>query len=127
MDGSVLIAEARRALLQAHAPYSRFRVGAAVMTADGTVYRGCNIENVSLGLGICAERVALFTATADGAAEIVAVAVATERDEMVTPCGACREVILELAPRARVFLADAGGGMREISPGELLPGGRTTS
>jgi cytidine deaminase len=122
MDGSDLVREARRALEHAHAPYSRFRVGAAVLASDGRIVRGCNIENASLGLGMCAERVAIYSALAEGAPEIVAIAVATERDELVTPCGACREAIAAFAPRATVFLADRGGAVRTMTPEELLPG-----
>lgn len=122
MEPADLLREAHEALANAHAPYSGFRVGAAVLTAGGGVHRGCNIENASLGLGICAERVAVFTALAAGSSEIVAVAIATERDGLITPCGACREAIAAFAPRARVWLADRGGAVREMSPGELLPG-----
>jgi len=124
MDAEKLLGEARQALRNAHARYSGFRVGAAALSADGAVHRGCNIENASLGLGLCAERVAIFSALASGAPEIVAIAVATERDELVTPCGACREVIAAFAPRARVLLADKGGASREMTPEELLPGRR---
>jgi cytidine deaminase len=122
MDGAGLLHEAREALRNAHAPYSRFRVGAAALASSGTVYRGCNIENVSFGLGLCAERVAVFSALAAGATEIVAVAITTERDELVTPCGACREVLATFAPRARIFLADRGGMIREVGTADLLPG-----
>lgn len=126
MDGESLIREARLALQNAHAPYSGFRVGAAALAANGDIHRGCNVENASLGLSMCAERVAIFSALAAGASEIVAVAVATERDELVTPCGACREIIAAFAPRARVFLADRGGAVREMTPDDLLPGRRSS-
>jgi cytidine deaminase len=89
----------------AHAPYSNFQVGAAVLTADGEVFAGCNVENASYGLTICAERVAVGTAVAAGHRQIVAVAVASSGGH--SPCGACRQVLSEFGPAMDVILIDA--------------------
>jgi cytidine deaminase len=94
---SELLAAAREAQASAYAPYSNFSVGAAVLLSDGTIYRGCNIENASFGLTICAERVALFNAVADGRMDIAAVAVVTGSARVCKPCGACRQVIAEFS------------------------------
>ena len=91
--------------LNAHAPYSKFHVGAAVLTADGEIFAGCNIENASYGLTICAERVAVGSAVAAGHKEIVAVAVASSGGH--SPCGACRQVLSEFGPAMEVILIDA--------------------
>lgn len=93
-----LLAAATEAASNAYVPYSRFPVGAAVLTADGTIVTGCNVENASYPLTNCAERVAIGTAVATGAREIRAVAVYAPRVETVTPCGACRQVINEFKP-----------------------------
>lgn len=92
-----LIAAARNALATAYAPYSNFPVGAALLLTDGAIYRGCNIENASFGLTICAERVALFNAISAGRMDIAAVAVATNSPKLCKPCGACRQVIAEFS------------------------------
>jgi len=94
---SELIEAARAAQLSAYAPYSNFAVGAAVLLSDGTVYSGCNIENASFGLTVCAERVAIFSAVAAGRMDIVAVAVSTSAPKLCKPCGACRQVIAEFS------------------------------
>ena len=91
--------------LNAHAPYSKFHVGAAILTADGEVFAGCNVENASYGLTICAERVAVGSAVAAGHKEIVAVAVASSGAH--SPCGACRQVLSEFGPAMEVILVDA--------------------
>ena len=92
-----LLAAAREAQASAYAPYSNFAVGAAVLLSDGTIYHGCNVENASFGLTICAERVALFNAIADGRMDIAAVAVVTASPRICKPCGACRQVIAEFS------------------------------
>lgn len=104
-----LVEEARKALKNAYAPYSKFRVGAAVLTKNGKIYTGVNIENASYGLTICAERVAVFKAVSEGDREIEAVAVVVESDEPVAPCGACRQVIAEFNPDATIVMATADG------------------
>src|SRR3954452_19801777 len=90
-----LLAEAKAVSVRAYCPYSHFAVGAAVQTADGRVFAGCNVENASFGLTICAERNAIFQAVCAGARDIVAVAVYTPTKRPVSPCGACRQVIAE--------------------------------
>ena len=92
-----LLATAREAQASAYAPYSNFSVGAAVLLSDGSIYKGCNIENASFGLTVCAERVALFHAVTAGRMDIVAVAVVTSAPKLCKPCGACRQVIAEFS------------------------------
>ena len=94
---AALVAAAREAQEAAYAPYSNFTVGAAVLLSDGTVYRGCNIENASFGLTVCAERVAIFHAVAAGRIDIAAIAVSTSAPKLGKPCGACRQVIAEFS------------------------------
>jgi len=98
---SQLLMAAREAAETAYAPYSSFPVGAAVLTANGTVFQGCNVENASFPLTVCAERVAVGTAVAAGHREIVAVAVTAPKVASVTPCGACRQVLNEFKPMGR--------------------------
>jgi cytidine deaminase len=102
-----LVEKAREALRNAYAPYSKFRVGAAVLTRSGKIYTGVNVENASYGLTICAERVAVFKAVSEGDRDIVAVAVVVDSDEPAAPCGACRQVIAEFNPDALVVMATA--------------------
>lgn len=92
-----LVSAAREAQASAYAPYSNFTVGAAVLLSDGTVYKGCNIENASFGLTVCAERVAIFHAVTAGRMDIAAVAVSTSAPKLGKPCGACRQVIAEFS------------------------------
>lgn len=115
-----LTAAARRARERAYAPYSNFTVGAAVQCADGRVFEGCNVENASYGLTVCAERVALFSALAAGCREIDAIAIAGPGAEPLSPCGACRQVMTELAPNATVIMAGEDA-RRERSVAELMP------
>ncbi|HZQ63558.1 MAG TPA: cytidine deaminase [Casimicrobiaceae bacterium] len=117
-----LVALARRSFEHAHAPYSRFRVGAAVMDERGRAFTGANVENASFGLSMCAERVAIFSAIAAGAHAITAVAVSAERSADVTPCGACRQVMAEFCKPDVPVWCDAGGAkVTAFSVGELLP------
>jgi cytidine deaminase len=117
-----LRAAAAKAAKKAYCPYSHFPVGAAVLTKDGKIFTGCNVENASYGLTICAERNAIFAAVAAGAREIAAVAVFTPTSEATAPCGACRQVILEFGPSARVYCFGLNGpGIAYLLP-ELLPG-----
>lgn len=118
-DFTELLKAAQQAQTMAYAPYSRFAVGAALLATDGTIYTGCNVENASYGLGICAERNAVAHAVACGANQFTAVAVVT--DNGVTPCGACRQVLAEFAPRMTVIVADTRGNQRIYSLAELLP------
>ncbi len=122
-DYPALIAAARSARERAYVPYSRFAVGAAVLTASGNIFPGCNIENAAYPVTLCAERVALFSAYAAGEREIVAIAVITPTDDVASPCGACRQVMLELAPRSSVLLLNLQDARRHTTPQELLPHG----
>jgi cytidine deaminase len=116
-----LVEAALRVRENAYAPYSQFRVGAAVVSEDGRLFVGCNVENSSFGLTVCAERNAVAAAVAAGARP-VAVAIVTSRDH-VGPCGACRQVLAEFAPAMPVILADHDGGdVRFTSVDRLLPG-----
>lgn len=119
MEDKELIALAAEARQNAYAPYSHYAVGAALLTASGRVYRGCNVENASLGLTVCAERTAAFKAVCDGEREFTAIAVVTENGG--TPCGACRQVLNEFGPEMRVLVADASGDYRVYGLPELLP------
>ncbi|WP_322511407.1 cytidine deaminase [Chloroflexus sp.] len=119
-----LVAAALAAQRRAYAPYSQFAVGAAVLTADGQIFSGANIENASYPLTICAERVALFSAHMAAAGPVTALAVVTPTPTVASPCGACRQVIFELAPRAQIILLNANGSERRFTtPAELLPYG----
>jgi len=118
-----LVAAAREAAANAYCPYSGYPVGAAVLTLDGQIYTGCNVENVSYGLGNCAERTALFKAVSAGCREFAGVAVAGGAKRPAAPCGACRQVLAEFcAPGMPVFIARLKGGKVTASTvGELLP------
>ena len=112
---------ARAACAQAHCPYSRFPVGAAVLTADGSIASGCNVENASFGLTSCAERNAIFRAIADGATSIVALMLYTPTAQPAAPCGACRQVIMEFGRDAQVRCICDGPGSIDCVAHELLP------
>lgn len=109
LDAVALLEAARAAREQAYAPYSRFRVGAALLTADGTIVPGCNVENVSYGLTVCAERVAVSNAVAQGHREFVAVAIAAGTPTATPPCGMCRQVLFEFSPELTIVLPPAEG------------------
>jgi len=113
-----LIAAAAAVRERAYAPYSRFLVGAALRAADGTIFAGCNVENASYGLTICAERNAIAQAIAAGARDFTAVAVVSENG--VTPCGACRQVLVEFGPEMTVIVVDLRGRRRIYTLAELL-------
>lgn len=116
---------ARQAAGHSYAPYSRFPVGAAVLTHEGEIFSGANIENASFGLSICAERVALFQAVAKGHRKIAAVVVYTPTEKAVLPCGACRQVLAEFGPDAAVLGICDGDHRLETTLKELLPGAFT--
>lgn len=122
LDPPALVREAVAASRRAVAPYSKFRVGAALLTRDGTVIRGANVESVSYGLTCCAERVALFKALTEGHTDFTAVAIVAPCAK-TAPCGACRQLLAEYAPDARIFVADSRrpGKFREFSVDQLLP------
>ncbi len=119
-----LIALALEARKKAYAPYSHFAVGAALLAESGQVYAGCNVENASYGLSICAERVALFKAVAAGERRFKTIAVVTET--MATPCGSCRQVLAEFAEELEVIVADLEGQKGIYTLGELLPASFTS-
>ena len=112
---------ARGAAAKAHCPYSHFAVGAAVLTADGAIASGCNVENASFGLTVCAERNAIFRAVADGARAIVALVIYTPTAAPASPCGACRQVIVEFGRDALVRCVCDGPAHAQYTLAELLP------
>ncbi|WP_088011014.1 cytidine deaminase [Gottfriedia acidiceleris] len=127
MDKQQLINEAIKARVNAYVPYSKFQVGAALLTKDGQVIRGCNIENASYGLTNCAERTAVFKAYSDGITEFSAIAVVADTEGPVAPCGACRQVLFELCgPDTVVYLSNLNGAIQETTVKELLPGAFTS-
>lgn len=118
-----LLAAARRVIDHAYAPYSRFRVGAALLTTKGELFVGCNVENASYGITNCAERTAIFSAIAhSGRLEIRAIAVVNDQGVACSPCGACRQVIYEFGPQA-VVLFPTEKGWKQASIRQLLPEG----
>ena len=121
VDREQLILAARVARSKAYVPYSNYRVGAALLTADGTIFTGCNVENAAYPASICAERVAITKAISEGYHEFVAIVVATENGG--APCGICRQVMVEFARDLRVFLADETNLIAELRLRELLPHG----
>jgi len=116
-----LVAKAAEAREKALAPYSGFRVGAAIETRDGRVYTGCNIENASYGLSICAERVALWKALSEGAREFRAMAIVSEADTLTSPCGACRQLLWEYCGDITIHLHSLKGLDRNHRLTELFP------
>ena len=117
----VLIDAAWQAREHAYAPYSGFRVGAAVQCADGSIYGGCNIENVSYGLTNCAERTAMFQAVANGTKEFHRMVICADTPEPIAPCGACRQVMVELAPQMEVLLINKEGKQIFTTVEKLMP------
>ncbi len=120
-DEDALIAAAREARRQAYAPYSGFSVGAVVQARSGKLYTGCNIENASFGLTVCAERVALFKALSEGERQFQAVVIATDATTPTPPCGACRQVLWEFCGDIRIISAGLRGKTAEWSLAALLP------
>lgn len=122
-----LLQQAQEASERAYAPFSGFHVGAAILTASGQVFTGCNVENSSYGLTNCAERTAIFSAVAAGALsrqhELAAVAVVNREGAICSPCGACRQVIFEFGPEAVVIYRSHSGEMVQSKASELLPEG----
>jgi len=121
MDAEDLLERAREALTEAYAPYSEYRVGAALLTADGAVYTGCNVENANYSNSLHAEEVALGTAVSDGHRSFEAIAVASDARDGVTPCGMCRQSLAEFCDGAFEVYCDTEDGFRTYALGELLP------
>ncbi|NLL49104.1 MAG: cytidine deaminase [Firmicutes bacterium] len=127
MTGKELMEIARKAREQAYVPYSNYKVGAALLTADGRVFTGCNIENAAYSPSNCAERTAIFKAISEGVKDFVGLAVIADSPLPVTPCGVCRQVMAEFFdPKTPVYLGNMAGNIVETTFGELLPGAFTS-
>ncbi|KIL44443.1 cytidine deaminase [Jeotgalibacillus soli] len=123
MNKKTLMEEAKAAREKAYVPYSKFKVGAALLTKDGRIYHGCNIENAAYSMCNCAERTALFKAVSEGDRHFEAIAVVADTKRPVPPCGACRQVISELCNQdMKVYLTNLHGDVQELTVAELLPG-----
>ena len=116
-----LLEAAKNVRKNAYAPYSGFHVGAALLTENGDIYRGCNVENASLGLTTCAERTAVYSAIADGNRSFKAIAVISDLSRPVAPCGACRQILFEFAPDIWVINANLEGSYKVFRLSDLLP------
>lgn len=126
MDKKKYIEEANKMLSKAYIPYSKFPVGAALVTKEGKIYTGCNIENASYGLCNCAERTAIFKAVSEGERDFSYLVITGETDGPISPCGACRQVIAEFCdPKMRVLLTNVKGDKKEVTVEQLLPGAFT--
>src|SRR5580698_10758181 len=123
IDIKKLVRAAAQARAGSVSPYSKFKVGAALLTKSGKIIGGANVESASYGLTCCAERIALFKALTDGKKNFIAVAVVARCDDGPMPCGACRQLLREYAPDAKVYIADSGDlkSIREFTVKELLP------
>ncbi|WP_018932859.1 cytidine deaminase [Gracilibacillus lacisalsi] len=118
-----LIEEAKKARKKAYVPYSKFKVGAALLDDKGNIFHGCNIENAAYSMTNCGERTALFHAYATGSKKFEMIAVVADTDRPVSPCGACRQVLAELCePDMKVLLTNLQGDVQETTVRELLPG-----
>ena len=116
-----LVEAARKARSRAYSPYSGVKIGAAVLSSDGRVFSGANIENSSYGLSCCAERTAIFKAVSEGARRLVAIAVVGESEQYTRPCGACRQVMVEFNPKMKVLRRGVDGFASDETAGSLLP------
>jgi len=121
MNYQDLVEKAAQAKKEAYAPYSNFRVGAALMTEDGEIFTGCNIENVSYSLTNCGERTAVFKAVSEGKRKFKAIAISTDTKEITSPCGPCRQVLLEFGENIDVVMANVSGDYKVCKVKELLP------
>ncbi len=123
MTDRELVSMAKEAMEHAYAPYSHFKVGAALLAKDGRVFKGCNIENASYGATNCAERTAIFKAVSEGVREFEAIAIVASSGAYASPCGICRQVLFEFLPEGKVILDSDEKGMATFSVQELLPFG----
>lgn len=117
-----LIAAAREAMENSYAPYSHFPVGAALLSDDGRVWTGCNIENASYGAANCAERTAIFKAVSEGMRKFIAIAIICKTEEYCSPCGICRQVMVEFSPDMEVIMVNQHNEYTMKTSAELLPG-----
>lgn len=125
MIDSELLERAKKAMENAYAPYSHFRVGAALLAKDGSVFVGCNIENASYGATCCAERVAVYKAVSEGVKEFEKIAIVSDSKKLTPPCGICRQVLLEFMPEGVVVLENEKRKIKTYGVKELLPVGFT--
>ena len=116
-----LVTAAKEARQNSYAPYSEFRVGAAIEMEDGEIYTGCNVESASYGLTVCAERVAIWKAISEGKHKVKNIAVVADTKELTPPCGVCRQIIWEFGGNVPVTLANLNGGRETVEMKELLP------
>ena len=121
MNYTSIVKAAQKAKRNSYSPYSKFRIGAAVLTQSGKIFTGCNIENSSFSLTICAERTALFKAISESQKKFKVIAIASDKNEFITPCGACRQVLLELAGNIDVILVNGKGKSKTTKLATLLP------
>ena len=120
-SSDVLIDAARAVRERAHAPFSGFKVGAAIEDESGRIFTGCNVENATYGLTICAERVAIFKAVSEGAGKLKRVAVIANTDTLTPPCGACRQILWEFCGNAELILANLSGKQETLSVKDIFP------
>jgi cytidine deaminase len=120
-EDNELIKAALAARLHAHAPYSKFLVGAAIEAEDGRVFTGCNVENATYGLTVCAERVAVFKAISEGARKFRAIAVAADTKTLTPPCGACRQILWEFLGDVPLTLVNLEGNVEQLRLSEIFP------
>jgi cytidine deaminase len=116
-----LIEAARAVRERAHAPFSKFKVGAAVEDEDGCIYPGCNVESASYGLTMCAERVAVFRAISEGASKLVRMAVVADTEQLTPPCGACRQVLWEFLGDSELILTNLSGATKRLRISQIFP------
>ena len=116
-----LLHAAMRARKNTYAPYSKFKVGAAIETIDGRIFTGCNIENASYGLAICAERVAVFKAVSEGVKKFKRIAIVTGAKKPTPPCGMCRQVLFEFNPNLEIIIANTNGKVIKTKLSKLFP------
>ncbi len=121
MSPEKLILHAQKAREMAYAPYSGFSVGAALLTEQGSIYTGCNVENSSYGLTVCAERIAVFKAVCAGERQFKALAIFAGTESYCSPCGACRQVLLEFGRETEVYMSNDKGEYKVMTVGDLVP------
>ena len=121
MDNEKLVNLAKTAMIHSYSPYSRFKVGAAALSDEGSIYTGCNIENASYGATMCAERVAIYASVADGNKNIKKIAIVSSSDQFTYPCGMCRQVMAEFMEADGIIVLSQGEETKEYRIGDLIP------